>query len=204
LIITPERIPFISYPYEWSFDGYRDAVLTVLQIQEIALNYGMTLKDASAYNIQFVNGSPMLIDTLSFETYREDRPWAAYGQFCRHFLAPLLLMSRVDVRLGRLMQNYIDGVPLDIAAKRGYINFFGGLPRTGSVLEIDTNIIHYKELAVVGTHGSSARHAVLALMLMERDMDVSKYISAIYPLKEINEAVKSAFSGRRLKILIKP
>ena len=117
LIITPEKIPFISYPYEWSFDGYRDAALTVLKIQEIALKYGMTLKDASAYNIQFVNGSPALIDTLSFETYREDRPWVAYGQFCRHFLAPLLLMSRVDVRLGKLMQNFIDGVPLDMATK---------------------------------------------------------------------------------------
>jgi len=93
---------------------------------------------------------------------------------------------------------------LDIAAKRGYVNFFGGLPRSGSVLEIDTNIIHYKELSVVGTHGSSAGHAKKALGLMASDVDVSKYISAIYPLDEINEAVKSAFSGRRLKILIKP
>ena len=85
LIINPEKIPFISFPYEWSFDGYRDAALAVLQIQETALKYGMTLKDASAYNIQFVNGSPILIDTLSFEIYREDHPWVAYGQFCRHF-----------------------------------------------------------------------------------------------------------------------
>jgi hypothetical protein len=115
LIIRPEIIPFISYPYEWPFEGYRDAALVVLRIQEIALEYGMTLKDASAYNIQFVNGSPVLIDTLSFETYREGSPWEAYGQFCRHFLAPLLMMTYVDVRLGRLMQNYIDGIPLDMA-----------------------------------------------------------------------------------------
>ena len=92
----------------------------------------------------------------------------------------------------------------EIAAKRGYVNFFGGLPRSGSVLQIDTNIIHYKELTVVGTHGSCARHAQEALKLMEKDMDVSKYISAVYPLKDINKAIKSAFSGRRLKILIKP
>ena len=117
VVIQPEKIPFISFPYEWSFDGYKDAALTVLQIQETALKYGMTLKDASAYNIQFVDGSPVLIDTLSFETYREDRPWVAYGQFCRHFLAPLLLMSRVDLRLGKLMQTFIDGVPLDMASK---------------------------------------------------------------------------------------
>ena len=117
LVIRPERIPYISYPYEWSFDGYRDAALAVLQIQEMALKYNMTLKDASAYNIQFVAGQPVLIDTLSFEIYREGRPWEAYGQFCRHFLAPLLLMSHVDVRLGGLMQNYIDGIPLDMANK---------------------------------------------------------------------------------------
>jgi len=115
LVICPEKIPFISYPYEWPFDAYKDAALTVLRIQETALTYGMTLKDSSAYNIQFLNGNPVLIDTLSFEIYQENRPWEAYGQFCRHFLAPLLLMACVDVRLGSLMQNYIDGVPLDMA-----------------------------------------------------------------------------------------
>jgi len=124
LVIQPEKIPFISYPYEWPFEAYKDAALTVLRIHETALKYGMILKDASAYNIQFLNGGPVLIDTLSFETYREGRPWEAYGQFCRHFLAPLLLMAYVDARLGRLMQNYIDGIPLDLAA--GLLNRRGG------------------------------------------------------------------------------
>jgi len=114
LVIHPEKIPFISYPYEWPFAAYKDAALAVLRIQETALTYGMTLKDASAYNMQFLNGSPVLIDTLSFEIYQEKRPWEAYGQFCRHFLAPLLLMAHVDIRLCRLMQNYIDGIPLDM------------------------------------------------------------------------------------------
>jgi len=126
LVICPEKIPFISYPYEWPFKAYKDAALTVLNIQETALKYGMTLKDASAYNIQFLNGNPVLIDTLSFEIYQENRPWEAYGQFCRHFLAPLLLMAYVDVRLGSLMQNYIDGVPLNMADTilRGRGGFF--------------------------------------------------------------------------------
>jgi len=115
LVIRPEKIPFISFPYEWPFNAYKDAALAVLRIQETALKYGMTLKDAGAYNMQFFNGSPVLIDTLSFEIYQENRPWEAYGQFCRHFLAPLLLMAHVDARLGNLMQNYIDGIPLDMA-----------------------------------------------------------------------------------------
>jgi hypothetical protein len=77
----------------------------------------MTLKDASAYNIQFVHGNPTLIDTLSFEVYNEGRPWDAYRQFCQHFLAPLALMARVDIRLGQLLRVYIDGVPLDLASR---------------------------------------------------------------------------------------
>lgn len=116
-VIQPERIPFISYPYEWSFGQLKDAALTTLSIHRRALNLGMSLKDASAYNIQFVRGKPMLMDTLSFETYQEGRPWVAYRQFCQHFLAPLALMSLRDVRLSQLLRVYIDGVPLDLASK---------------------------------------------------------------------------------------
>ncbi|MCL4823372.1 MAG: hypothetical protein KJZ57_04050, partial [Anaerolineales bacterium] len=116
-ILRPERAPFISYPYEWSFSQLKDAALATLSIQKRALKLGMSLKDASAYNIQFIHGRPMLIDTLSFEVYREGRPWDAYRQFCQHFLAPLALMSRVDVRLGQLLRVHIDGLPLDLASR---------------------------------------------------------------------------------------
>jgi len=115
-IIQPEPIPFISYPYEWSFSQLKQAALCTLQIQREALNLGMSLKDCSAYNIQFWKGKPVLIDTLSFEKVLEGRPWIAYRQFCQHFLAPLALMSLVDVRLGQLFRVYIDGIPLDLAS----------------------------------------------------------------------------------------
>src|SRR3989344_3844063 len=84
-IIKPEIIPFISYPYEWSFSQLKDAALLTLKIQKAAIYFGMILKDASAYNIQFKNGRPIFIDTLSFEKYVEDSPWVAYRQFCQHF-----------------------------------------------------------------------------------------------------------------------
>jgi hypothetical protein len=116
-VIQPERIPFISYPYEWSFSQLKDAALTTLAIQKKALEKGMSLKDASAYNIQFQHGKPILIDSLSFEAYREGEPWTAYRQFCQHFLAPLALMAYVDVRLSQLLRTYIDGIPLDLASK---------------------------------------------------------------------------------------
>ena len=116
-VLQPERIPFISYPYEWSFSQYKEAALTTLSIQKRALKVGMTLKDASAYNIQFVDGKPLLIDTLSFETYIDGQPWVAYRQFCQHFLAPLALMAFKDVRLSHLMRVYVDGIPLDLASQ---------------------------------------------------------------------------------------
>jgi len=116
-IIQPELVKFISYPYEWPFGLLKDAALVTLSIQKRAMKKGMTLKDASAYNIQFVKGRAALIDTLSFDAYQEGKPWDAYRQFCQHFLAPLALMARVDIRLGRMLRTYIDGIPLDLAAR---------------------------------------------------------------------------------------
>jgi hypothetical protein len=116
-VLQPAVVPFVSYPYEWCFGHYRAAALALLSIQLKALQAGMTLKDASAYNIQWYQARPTLIDTLSFECYVEGRPWAAYRQFCEHLLAPVLLMSRRDVRLGQLMRWAIDGVPLALASR---------------------------------------------------------------------------------------
>ncbi|MDY0027420.1 MAG: hypothetical protein RBR58_00245 [Candidatus Humimicrobiaceae bacterium] len=115
-VIKPEPILFISYPYEWCFSQLKDAALTTLKIQKMAMDFGMTLKDCSAYNIQFKDGKAILIDTLSFEKYIEGQSWVAYRQACQHFLAPLALMSYKDVRLSQLFRIYIDGVPLDLAS----------------------------------------------------------------------------------------
>lgn len=116
-VIRPEPVPVISYPYEWCFSELKDAALATLAVQERALEFGMSLKDASAYNIQFLRGRPVFIDTLSFERYREDSPWVAYRQYCQHFLAPLALMAKTDIRLGQLLRIHIDGVPLDLASR---------------------------------------------------------------------------------------
>ncbi|MCK9423299.1 MAG: hypothetical protein M0Q38_11940 [Bacteroidales bacterium] len=116
-VIEPEKVAFISYPYEWSFSQLKDAALTTLEIQKIALHYGMTMKDGSAYNIQFHKGTPIFIDTLSFEIYHDGKPWEAYKQFCQHFLAPLALMSYTDIRLNQLLKLYLDGIPLDLTSR---------------------------------------------------------------------------------------
>ncbi|MEP4485982.1 MAG: hypothetical protein ABJ013_10160 [Halioglobus sp.] len=116
-VIEPQQLPYISYPYEWSFSQLKDAAMLTLRIQTVALKHGFVLKDASAYNIQFVGGKPVFIDTLSFEPYVDGTPWVAYRQYCQHFLAPLALMSYVDVDLGKLLVTHIDGVPLSLASK---------------------------------------------------------------------------------------
>ena len=77
----------------------------------------MILKDSSAYNVQFKKGRAIFIDTLSFMFYEENSPWEAYGQFTRHFIAPLVLAKYIDVRMMGLMKEYIDGIPLDLCCK---------------------------------------------------------------------------------------
>ena len=116
-VLLPERVALISYPYEWCFGQLKDAALATLRIHRLALEHGMILKDASAYNIQFTRGTATHIDTLSFDFYVDGEPWVAYGQFCRHFLAPLFLMAYTDIRLSQLLRVYIDGVPLDLASR---------------------------------------------------------------------------------------
>jgi ribosomal protein L11 methylase PrmA len=116
-VLQPELVEPISYPYEWSFSQLKDAALRTLGIQKRALKNGMSLKDASAYNIQFRNARAVLIDTLSFEIYKPGQLWVAYKQFCQHFLAPLALMAKRDVRLNQLLRVYIDGIPLALASQ---------------------------------------------------------------------------------------
>ena len=115
-VLQPDRVGFISYPYEWSFGQLQDAATLTLEIQQRALARGFTLRDSSAYNVQFHSGRPVFIDTLSFAPLEEGRPWPAYKQYCQHFLLPLLLMSSRDIRFGQLLRSYLDGIPLDLGS----------------------------------------------------------------------------------------
>jgi hypothetical protein len=114
-VIRPERIPFISYPYEWSFGQLQDAALLTLEVQERALIRGLTLRDSSAYNVQLRNGRQVLIDTLSLEPLQEGRAWDAYKQFCEHFLLPVDL----DEHAGRTLQYAAALIPGRYSARSG-------------------------------------------------------------------------------------
>src|ERR1051325_11030520 len=115
-VIRPERVPFVSYPFEWSFAQLKDAALLTLRLQRAAMAHGLSLRDATAYNVMFVRGRPVWIDTLSFGALQPGAPWIGYRQFCEFFLAPLALMSRTDPRAHQLLRSFLDGIPLPMAS----------------------------------------------------------------------------------------
>ena len=108
IVITPEPIAFITNPYEWSFEQYKHAALHTLKVHKYALSKGFILKDASAYNVTFHKGSPVFIDTLSFDFYEKDTPWRAYKQFITHFFGPLVLASYHGTDIFKMLQTHID------------------------------------------------------------------------------------------------
>jgi hypothetical protein len=117
LTLLPEQVPFTSYPYEWCFEQLKDAALLTLEIVKLSLDKGMILKDATPYNVQFLNGRPVFIDTLSFEKYDPSLPWIAYRQFCESFLFPLLLSHYHKTRIQPFLNSYPNGIPVNITAK---------------------------------------------------------------------------------------
>jgi ribosomal protein L11 methylase PrmA len=110
-VIEHERIPFISYPYEWGFQILKAAALHHLAIQCFALDHNVALSDASAYNIQFLGARPVFIDLLSFVPYREGAFWLGHKQFCEQFLNPLLLRSLLGVSHNAWYRGTQEGIP---------------------------------------------------------------------------------------------
>ncbi|MGH8924526.1 MAG: class I SAM-dependent methyltransferase [Acidimicrobiia bacterium] len=114
-LLRHERVPFWTYPYEWSFGMLKAAALLQLELTESALNRGLTLKDATPYNVQFRGAEPVFVDIGSFRSYEEGEPWLGYGQFCRLFLYPLLVQAHTGIPFRPLLRGSLDGVDPDTA-----------------------------------------------------------------------------------------
>ena len=108
-IVEHERVPFVSYPYEWSFTMLKDAALLHLDLVERALAYDLILKDASAFNVQFIGGRPVFIDVLSFARLSPGEPWIGYNQFCKMFLYPLMLQAYKGVPFQTWLRSELEG-----------------------------------------------------------------------------------------------
>ncbi len=112
-----EPVAFVSYPYEWTFSMLRDAALLQLRIIETSLENGWTLKDASAYNIQWIGSRPIFIDVGSFEPWPKGEPWRGYQQFCAMFLTPLMLKAYLGLDHTNILRSRLDGVSAGEASK---------------------------------------------------------------------------------------
>jgi ribosomal protein L11 methylase PrmA len=110
-VLEHARIPFISFPYEWSFGALKSAALLHLDLQRDALDHGVELSDASAYNVQFTGANPVFIDVLSFRPYAPGGYWTAHRQFCHQFLNPLLLRALAGVPHNAWFRGTLEGIP---------------------------------------------------------------------------------------------
>lgn len=114
-LLEHDRIPFWSYPYEWSFSMLKAAAALQLSLIREALESGLTLKDATPYNIQFRGTTPVFVDIGSFTPYEEGEPWLGYRQFCRQFLYPLLIRAQADVPFQPFLRGSLDGIDASTA-----------------------------------------------------------------------------------------
>ncbi len=177
-ILAPREVPFLSYPWEWSFYQLRDAALATLRIQQQSLAHGMTLKDGSSLNVQFIDGRPVLIDLLSFERYERGRPWVAYRQFCEQFLAPLVLASNVDERLLSLTQVSGGSLSLDLA-----VRLIGkrGLLRPGQLMHLHLQSAVQRFAKRHPNANKSLRHTVSPKALSGLLESLERTIGALHP-----------------------
>ncbi len=109
-VLRHDRIPFVSYPYEWTFSMLKDAALLQLDLLLAALGHDLVLKDSTPYNVQFKGARPVFVDVGSFERIREGEPWVGYRQFCMLYLYPLLLQSAKGVPFHPWLRGSIDGI----------------------------------------------------------------------------------------------
>ena len=109
-VLRHERIPFVSYPYEWTFSMLKDAALLQLDLLLASLDHDLVLKDSTPYNVQFKGARPVFVDVGSFERMREGEPWVGYRQFCMLYLYPLLLLALKDVPFQPWLRGSIDGI----------------------------------------------------------------------------------------------
>lgn len=175
-ILKPQQLSFWTYPYEWSFSQLKDAALLTLKLMKLGLEHGMILKDASAYNIQFLAGKPMLIDSLSFENYEEGQPWQAFNQFCQHFLYPLLVFQKCPELSPAILMVYPDGLSAQLTAS---------LLPWKSRLNLSNQLYVYlaASLGKKGSGSKTASYKISKQKILQNVTQLQGYIQKLNPTK---------------------
>jgi hypothetical protein len=148
-VVQHSKVPFVSYPYEWSFSMLKDAALLHLDLLNEALSENFVIKDSSAYNVQWFGCLPVFIDIPSFEPYRPGDIWAGYRQFCQMFLFPLMLYSYKELPFHSLLRGSIDGLEVSDVYKMMSLR---DLLRSGVFKHV------YLQYKLQGNYASSAKN----------------------------------------------
>jgi SAM-dependent methyltransferase len=162
-VLEHDVVPFVSYPYEWSFGMLRDAALLQLELVRRSLQADMVLKDSSPYNVQFRGASPVFVDVGSFERLREGEPWAGYRQFCMLFLFPLVLQAWKDIPFQPWLRGSIDGITPQECR----------------------NVLSFRDLLRRGAFTHVVLHSRLERRYEERDTDFKRELKAAGFRKEL-------------------
>jgi hypothetical protein len=168
--MTHPKVPFISYPYEWTFSMLKDAALLQLRLTRETLADGIGLKDATPYNVQFIGSRPQFIDAGSFEKRKKSDPWYGYRQFCEMFLYPLMLQGHLGVGFQPFLRGAVNGISPDTMRKLLPASI--RRPRKGRLTHVvlhaaaqnrfaDSNVEMKKEAAKAGM-GASVLDATLS------------------------------------------
>jgi hypothetical protein len=168
-LIQSPRLPFVSYPYEWSFGMLQDAALLTLRLTERLLADAVLVKDASAYNVLFAGVAPRFIDLGSFAAYEAQAPWAAYGQFGDHFLAPLMLEAFKGVAFQPFLRGNLEG--MSVTDQLAPLLSVADLRRPGVLLHVKARALLDRRGRALSTADRRAvRHAALPKEALLRNL----------------------------------
>lgn len=108
--VRHERVPCITYPFEWPFGLLKRAASLHLDLLLQLMDADFTLKDGTAYNVQFRGIEPVMIDVSSIETLDPTHPWRGYRQFCQTMLFPLMLQAYKNLPFQPFLRGRLDGI----------------------------------------------------------------------------------------------
>ncbi|MCH7611928.1 MAG: hypothetical protein IIB45_01060 [Candidatus Marinimicrobia bacterium] len=121
-----EKLWLVNYPYEWTARMLADAAKCTLSVQMTLMKHGFNLKDASAYNMQFIGTKVVFIDIPSIVRTPCRNVWIALDQFYRMFLYPLLLARCGRTSLKEYFLSNIDGMePAEVYRRFGFLGALG-------------------------------------------------------------------------------